>query len=192
MNLLYKPKEGRPTVKIKKRWIPYFGNIRNIEKRLKELAKDGYELYDYNFFTFTFIESTPAEREYFVYFDTLEKNRSFYGEFSSIKRQYAKKKTRYPIEHKKYSLLEVIEINTDKIDDNYKWYFFSRNSYFQKWCITSIIAWCIFATLTTLLGILGQPAILLVSCLCWILFLNYVIALVLLKNEKRDLLKDLK
>ena len=179
-------------MKIKKRWLPCFGNLRKIEKQLKEFAKDGYELYDYNFFAFTFVESEPAEREYFVFLDSLEKNKSFYREFSSIKRQYAKKKTRYPFNNKKHLFLEVIEINTDKIDDNYKWSYFSRNLYCERWCKTNIIAWCILSMLTILLGVLTQPIILLVSCFCWILFLNYAIAFILIKNEKKDLLKELK
>lgn len=178
-------------VKMKKRWLPCFGNIRKMEKELSELAKEGYELCDYTLFTLTFAKSKPKDKEYFIYLNTHEKNAPFNKEFCSIKSSYKKRKTKYHLENIG-KWLEIVEIDTKKIDDNYKWSYFSRNSYYQKWCITNIIVWSIFAMVMTVLGILGDEIILFIAYLCWIVPFNYIGALIPLRNEKKELLQELK
>ena len=176
---------------MKKIWLPCFGNIRKMEKELSKLAKEGYELCDYTLFTFTFTKSKPKDKEYFIYLTSLEKNSPFGKEFWSVEGRYKKRKTKYDFKNIG-KWLQIVEIDTKKIDDNYKWSHFSRNSYYQKWCITNIIVWFVIEIAMTVLGILGNDPILFITHPFWIVPFNYIGALIPLKIEKKELLKELK
>ena len=102
--------------------------IPKIEKWLKSQAEKGLKLTAYKLGCFTFESCNAKKREYFVFVDFLADKKSvFFTELFLLKKAYGKRN----------SLLNknndtVIEIDSQKIDKNYKYSLLARTNYYIK------------------------------------------------------------
>lgn len=100
-----------------------------VENFLRQQSSKGYRLISIKTFCFTFVESSPQEREYFLYKSPpFEKPDRFMNDFFSAKRQYAMKKSKL----NKTKCL-CFEVDLKKIDSSYSALGVARNKHYLKY-----------------------------------------------------------
>jgi len=178
-------------VKTIKNFFPVnIANIPKVEKWLEEQSQKGLLFVYYKHLTFTFEKTQPDEKKYFMYISPLiEKKDAFWGEFYSIKRLYGKRKSK--VKKSITSLVNIVEIDASKIDNNYKWGVISRNVCYQKYFLKMLIVAFIIGVVSFILTSVQQLMIWIVF-LCLIQVLRCIVLIAILKRQKGSLLKESK
>ena len=159
--------------------------VPNIEKYLEEQALKGYELVDVGFWTFTFEESKPKKREYFIYEAPFaDKTDKFLSSYLFAKRKYQKKKTRLNKE-----LSSCFEVDPDKKDDSWTFYRKSRTRYYLKYRIISAIVLLLLLTVFVVLSF-HNPWMIVFSAFTAIPFVYHLFSIVWLKLQLKNLLRN--
>ena len=161
-------------------------NVAKIEKQLEEQAKNGQLLIEYKCSKLTFISTTPKIRKYFVYMSPLiDKHDSFLSEFYLMKRLYGARKSK--LNKTEGSIVTIAEIDSSKVDDNYKCFAISRNAYYQKYYFKMLALSLAMNALPIALSFLEQRALWL-FLLSISAFLYCGAMIILLKKQKNYLL----
>ena len=157
-------------------------NIPKIEKWLEEQAQNGLSLVDYKNRTFIFEETKPKQSIYYVYISPIGDKKDFYlREFNSLKRLYGKRKSK--LNKKKSGLLKIAEIDSSKIDDDYKWFALSRNAYYLKYNSKFLITYLCASAILFVFSFFEKSVIYLLGIFLFLLLHRFTFTLFLRKQN---------
>lgn len=163
-------------------------NIPRIEKWLEKQAQNGFSLVDYKNRTFTFEETKSKQSIYYIYISPLgDKKDSFLKEFYSLKRLYGKRKSK--LNEKKNGIVKIAEIDSSKVDDDYKWFVISRNAYYLKYNFKFLIAYASISAIMFGFSFFEKSMIWLLFVFL-LLFLHRFAFTIFLRKQRKTLLKN--
>lgn len=159
--------------------------IPSVEKWLETQTASGYKLTCIKGFRFTFEESTARERKYFLYKSPLFlKKDAFLGEFNTAKQRYALRKSML-----NKAVCDVFEIDQEKVDHYFKFYFCSRTRHYMKYYRTAFFVSLSFLLFFMTLALL-ENNIFLVAGLVFVLPMFYsLLSVAILKCQLAHLKK---
>lgn len=126
--------------------------VNRTEAWLKQQAKDGWKLVEYNGWYFVFRQCTPYDGEYLMY-SSFRSEKGLSADFYTTKTIYGKAKGKSELNKKS---LGIFEADLTKLDKEYFHFVKMRNSYYLKQYIF-IIVFSVFAFLLALVAILLEP-----------------------------------
>ena len=142
--------EGKIYIK-KFRFYPSF-LYHNLDKWLKKMSAEGWHIVHCGIFFFVFEKGEPKNKEYFTYgLSAQEGKYNIALMHPFLEKRYGVKAKRSKINANRSKSLQIVEIDTDKIDVNndigYKELISDRNSLYLKY----FIKWFSFALILTVL-----------------------------------------
>ena len=158
------------------KWYP-----NRIERWLKKKSENGYKLVGISGCRFTFVQTYPREREYYIYSSPLfNKYDKFISEYYSARDRYSLKKSEI-----NKGLNFAFEVDINKIDKDFYSYRLTRNKhysrYYYKFLLFGLLCSIFFFPLAF---VENTFVLLLIISIC--VLINSIIALCFISKDKKD------
>lgn len=149
--------------------------VSRVEVWLCDMALKGWMLEKKNGWKFTFVQSSPRKREYFMY-SPVDLSKGFSFDYYMAEKRYKSNKRKQII-----GSHSIFEVDSDKIDEQYSQYKSARTNYYKKHYLKLFFATFLCIAVLSVLSIVTEINLLAVIVILLFPLIYFAVSYILVK-----------